>query len=425
MLRFQIHLAATLLLFAFLPSHAQGQSPTPLPEKSEAELNDEAARADALYQKSQLLEALPLYQDLHARRPQRPFYTERLAMTWVAKSGTAASAAERAASQEQAHKLLLEAKAAGDNSDLLQIMLEKLTAANQPAPKGPPVAGGESLQQAELLFNKGDLKGATALYAKAWQQNPQLYAAPLFAGDVEYKQNHYAEAGVWYARAIAIDPNRETAHRYWADVLVKDHKIKEANDQYIEAFIAEPYARAPRLVLGTFLRSSQIIFSPPAITLPPPPTRDKDGHLTLTVDPSKANDPLAAAWLGYPMQTVAWQNGKFAKQYPNEKTYRHSLAEESEGLHNLLTVVRSLNIPESKYDNTVRNLMALEKDNMIECWILLDAPDYGTAQDYNAYRAAHRDLLRAYIQKYDFHVAPPAATPASPAPANPAASPYI
>jgi hypothetical protein len=47
--------------------------------------------------------------------------------------------------------------------------------------------------------------------------------------------------------------------------------------------------------------------------------------------------------------------------------------------------------------------MALEKDNMLECWILLDDPDQGVAQDYIAYRAAHRDLLIAYVEKYDLH----------------------
>ena len=41
----------------------------------------------------------------------------------------------------------------------------------------------------------------------------------------------------------------------------------------------------------------------------------------------------------------------------------------------------------------------------MECWILLDAPDQGTAQDYVTYRATHRDLLRAYIEKYDLHPA--------------------
>jgi hypothetical protein len=40
---------------------------------------------------------------------------------------------------------------------------------------------------------------------------------------------------------------------------------------------------------------------------------------------------------------------------------------------------------------------------MLECWILLDNPDRGIAQDYAAYRKDHRQLLEQYIAKYDVH----------------------
>jgi hypothetical protein len=36
---------------------------------------------------------------------------------------------------------------------------------------------------------------------------------------------------------IAIDPNRETAYRYWGDVLMKQDKMAEARDKLIEAYI--------------------------------------------------------------------------------------------------------------------------------------------------------------------------------------------
>jgi hypothetical protein len=51
----------------------------------------------------------------------------------------------------------------------------------------------------------------------------------------------------------------------------------------------------------------------------------------------------------------------------------------------------------------LKSLKALDADGMVECWILLDDADQGIAQDYVAFRAAHRDLLHAYIAKYDVH----------------------
>jgi len=47
--------------------------------------------------------------------------------------------------------------------------------------------------------------------------------------------------------------------------------------------------------------------------------------------------------------------------------------------------------------------MALDKDGMLECWILLNGGDVGTAQDYAAYRATHRELLHACMDKYIGH----------------------
>jgi tetratricopeptide (TPR) repeat protein len=330
-------------------------------------------------------------------------------MAYVSKSGVETDPDEAARDRNLARTLLKQVLAQGKTSDLTQIMLDKLGPAETGAKPAPTYAAndprGGDFAEAERLFNKGDLAGAVALYRKTWEKYPQFYSAPLFAGDSEYKLGHFDEAGVWFARAIAINPDIETAHRYWADCLAKAGKPAEAHKQYVEAFIADPYQKAPRLQLKTFASMNKLRYVPPPITLPAPPTKGKDGNMVITVDPAKANDPIAAAWLGYPMQTLAWQNGKFAKIYPNEKTYRHSLAEESESLRTMLKVVQSMNIPEEKYDATIRSLFGLEKDGMLECWILIDNPDQGTAQDYAAFRATHRDLLRAYIEKYDLHPA--------------------
>ena len=47
--------------------------------------------------------------------------------------------------------------------------------------------------------------------------------------------------------------------------------------------------------------------------------------------------------------------------------------------------------------------MRLDKDGMIEPYVLLNAADRGIAQDYAAYRADHRDQLYAYIERYVVH----------------------
>ena len=202
---------------------------------------------------------------------------------------------------------------------------------------------------------------------------------------------------------MAINPNRETAYRYWGDCLVKEGKAKEAEAKYIEAIIAEPYQRTPRVGLKQWADLTNAMLAAPPIKLPARPQVDAKGITHMTVDPSTLGDPTSSAWLGYSMNPALWQNKKFKEAYPTETTYRHSLAEEADSLRLVLVIVKEKKIAPDKLDPTIQSLMALEKDGMLECWILLDHPDEGIAQDYVAYREGHRDLMRAYVAKYDVH----------------------
>ena len=141
----------------------------------------------------------------------------------------------------------------------------------------------------------------------------------------------------------------------------------------------------------------------PAITLPARPVMDAKGNTNITIDASTLGNPASPAWLMYSMTSTVWQESEFKKHYPDEKQYRHSLAEEVAALQGALEAMANQKVPDNKLDPTLKALKALDKDGMLECWILLDRPDHGIAQDYVAYRAAHRDLLHAYIAKYDVH----------------------
>ena len=183
--------------------------------KSDAEVQKEAQQAGELYNGNNFTAALPLYEeDLHAQRTQSNVFREQLALCLLSR-GSVEEPAEFATTQAHAKALLLDAKAAGDNSNLLQMMLDKMSGATS---NGVPTAKApvqEILASAEKAFSSGDLAGTLALYKQASETDPKLYEAPLFAGDAEYKLNHYDAAGAWYAKAIVINPDRETAYRYW------------------------------------------------------------------------------------------------------------------------------------------------------------------------------------------------------------------
>lgn len=306
--------------------------------------------------------------------------------------------------RESAHSLLLEAKASGDNSNLLQILLEKMAALNAiPPATHKKSAAEEILAKAEKAFSSGDLNGALVLYQQASDADPKMYEAPLFAGDAEYKLNQYDEAGKWYAKAIAVNPDRETAYRYWGDVLMHKGDQKAAQSKFIDAVIAEPYTKAPWIGLKQWAEATHAVLASPPITLPKQPVPDAKGNVNVTVDPSTLGSPTSGAWLVYSMNPMVWRNTEFKKRYPNETVYRHSLAEEAESLRSVISVVREQKIPENKLDATLKSLIALDKDGMLECWILLNHADQGVAQDYVAYRTTHRELLHSYMDKYIVH----------------------
>ncbi len=106
------------------PPQTPQQAPaSPKPAKSAAEIADEQKQAETLYRAQNLSAALPLYEDLHAQQPDNNLFRERLALALLATAGGESDAAARA-TRKRARQLLLDAQAAGDNSNLLQVELE-------------------------------------------------------------------------------------------------------------------------------------------------------------------------------------------------------------------------------------------------------------------------------------------------------------
>src|SRR5262245_55522668 len=63
------------------------------------------------------------------------------------------------------------------------------------------------------------------------------------------------------ARAVAIDPDRDTAYRYWGNALMRENKLKEAKEKLIEGVIAAPYSRLPWQFLMNWAARNQIDLS--------------------------------------------------------------------------------------------------------------------------------------------------------------------
>jgi len=370
----------------------------------------ERQRALELYEANNLVAALPLLERVAAANPNDPVILSRLGFALYANSVDVKDAALRQKMRERARTTLLRSQSLGDHSNLTRMALDALS-----APDGTQVlfsdikAAELAIREGEAAFMRGDMDKAIAAYKRALEADPQLYDAALYAGDAEYKQgnnstdpqyrsDHFDAAGIWFAKAIAINPDRETAYRYWGDALEAQGKIDEARDKFVDAIIAQPYNRNSFVGLTQWATRHKVALGHPKIE-PPNSTRTENGKTTLSIDPKtlSSNDG-SNNWLMYDLTRIAWSKADFFKNYPEEKVYRHSLKEETAALR-MVAEAAAKDLKSGKVKSlaaSLDNLVKLNDAGLLEAFVLFAQPDGGIVRDYVAYRRNNREKLRRY-----------------------------
>jgi hypothetical protein len=396
-----------LVVFAYLAL----VSLAALPLLAQADLE---ARANALWDASKRLEALPLYEQLTKDRPTEWIYFERLAGCILAQieqlsDDPKANAPQIKALTIRERDTARRAVELGDTTNVAQMMANVDPDAPWEFAAG---AGGPAhalMGEAERAFSAADLPKAMEKYSAAANADPALYEAPLYAGDTAYAQKDLKTAAKWFARATEVDRDRETAYRYWGDaILLYGSDANAAKEKYILAIVAEPYSRLAWQGIQQWAKAEKAVLLAPRIDRPSAPVADpnKPGKITINIDPNAIDNnkhPGSAAWLGYSVARAKFRNDDFAKDFPAEKTYRHTLREESEALTSVVTIVKELKVDRNQLDESLRNLLDLSDAGMLDCWILINGADQGIAQDYPAYRQQHRQLLNDYLAKFVIH----------------------
>ena len=392
-----------LIAFLFAAGAVFAQSDAPAPPARD--LAAERQQVVQLMSKAQCQTALPLVEDLIAANPDDAAAEGWLAYCLLTQSRNSASPAQVEALRKRARAAAERARQLGSKWPMLNDIFTILdTPATAQQPYSVNAEANARMKEGEAAFSKGDYPGALAAYAAALKLDPRLYHAALFSGDVCFRTRDMACAAEWFGKAVAIDPSIETAYRYWGDALMAAGKMMEARDKFIEAVIAQP-GQKPWAALSNWAKRNNCQLSAPKIERPP----ISDNPQTMTVNPQDLADKDGtgrAAWLSYSITRAAWRQALFAKTYPLEAQYRHSLAEETAALNAVASALDRQLVPH--LDPQLANLFALHRDGLLEAWILLNGgPDPGILQDYATYRNAHHLELRAYFDKYIIHPAPP------------------
>jgi tetratricopeptide (TPR) repeat protein len=393
-------LAAYALLFALLATSACLASAQSKPADDEAAL---ALRKQALelYRQGKFVDAMPLLGQLSLASPNDFVLKEHWAYCILEYSKTQTDPEQRKASRVKARSLAIEAEKLGDAGELLQVLLAlPEDGSDLKFSERPEV--DQAMKAAEANRAKGDLDKARAGYLHVLELDPKNYDATVYVGDAYFSEHAYNSAGEWFAKAIKLDPDKETAYRYWADALAASGKNDEARRKYIEAILAQPYTRTPWLALRQWSDRVKQPFHAILLQNQSRVKKPADQAVKLDEQPLKEGNPEAAGWRAYDATRQAWQQEKFKKEFPQEAAYRRTLREESEALDAMVAVLApdaaSLKKAE-KLDPSLLALIHVDHEGLLEPFVLLNRADPEIAKDYPAYRAAHYDKLYRYVDE--------------------------
>ena len=384
-----------LLLLAFsLPASAQGGEG----------IESMKQRAAELLKQTKYTEALPLLEKIAAAEPDDGPTQFYLGFALIGQANNTKDPATRKALRVRARAAFVRAKDLGVREPVLDALIQSMAPDGSEGSAFSANAEADRLMnEAEAFFSQGRFDDALKNYQKALQLDPKLYMAALFSGDVYKERGDFQQAEVWYQKAIEIDPNRETAYRYSATPLMQQKKYDQARDRYVEAYITEPYNKFSVAGLTQWAQATQTHLAHPAIDIPADVRFDEKGDAQVNLDAgallSGKDDGSSAAWIGYAGARTLWHKEKFARTYPQEKAYRHSLAEEADALRVALAAAAG-DKKQKTLSPALARLKKLDEEGLLEAYILLARADDGIAADHPAYLRQNRDKLRRYVVQY-------------------------
>ena len=285
--------------------------------------NADLSRANTLYLEGKKIEALPLYEQLAREHPGEWLYLERLADCLAAKSAQTEDPAEATAIRTEMRDAAKKAVELGDPNRYLQVMAS--IDPSRPLLPESTSPGNALLKEAEKAYGAGNFTLAMEKYTAAYEADPKLYNAALFAGDTAYVQKDLKTAALWFARAIAIDPDRETAYRYWGDAILRlGNDPVAARQKFIDAVVAEPYNRMSWQGIEQWAQARQAIVLAPKIDRPAAPKVDKDKPNTtnIVIDFNSLDDkknPGGFAWMMYSMVRANLPRGHVQERFSRGK----------------------------------------------------------------------------------------------------------
>lgn len=365
-----------------------------------AQTPEEIKKLDELLSQKNYFEAIPILEKVVANQPDNAEMQKYLGFGYLSKVATVKTEEEQKSFRVKARNALIKARDLGINDLQIEGLIDSIPLDGSKKGKFSFIKEAEDLMnEAESFFAQSKYDEALAKYQKALEIDPKIYYAALFCGDAYLQKGKFDQAEIWYQKAIAINPYIETAYRYSATPLMRQEKYKEARDRYIEAYITQPYSKLSVSGLVNWGQVTRTRLGHPKIDIPETKTGE-DGKQTTTINVNPLVDDGSMAWIAYSATREIWKKEKFAKTFPNERTYRHSLEEEVDALRSVVKMANELKGKNAKLNEQFVVLGKLDSEGLLESFILLAKADNDIAQQHFGYLKKNREKLRQYVLKY-------------------------
>jgi tetratricopeptide (TPR) repeat protein len=215
------------------------------------------------------------------------------------------------------------------------------------------------------------------------------------------KQGNQAEALPLLEKVAAARPADAAVLESLGDALMKEGRTEEAKAKFMDAIVADPYQEASWAGLRRWAQATRATLEQPKVGPPGSVSAEGDGKTNIGFDPKSLGKKNGdQVWMTYAATRALWRSEKFKKEFPNETTYRHSLAEEVDALQAVAASVTESTKDRKKrqhLDRTLLTLVELRDHGMLAPYVLFARADEGIARDYPAYRDAHPDKVRLYL----------------------------
>ena len=338
-----------------------------------------------LFDQGKHTEALPTLEFLYGASPNDRQVAIDYGFALLGTTAAIPNLDARKALRFKARAAFMRGKALGETSLVVAALIDAIeNTGGADTPFSTNAAVDSAMKRGEKAYSSDDLPGALAGYHDALALDPKQYDAALFMGDAFFRMKQIDSSVAWYRNAVAINPDRETAHRYMSDVLIKSNRIEDGLTEAVCAVIAEPFSRVSRQGIVQAANAMHVALGLPLIDLPPRDTSTRSLS-------AAAYDNVHRAWRG-DSGTVS---PAFAVEYPGERTYRPSLAEE----------VAALRAAAATTDTTptTANIRHLDSVHELEPLIFFTRANAGIAKDYPAYRKTHTFELMMFWVKWAMH----------------------